>query len=397
MKGGESPVKGKQILFVALRAFLAVCVIGWAMVIIPGLLPGADDKAVPAQAQAAPDDGGRSQSAQPQPAQSSKAQSSSSSNASSRPVQERDESSSQSVTQSPASSEAPQPQSSASDPQSSAAASSSSLAAQSTQAAANVKFSISSLDTYPGEFLVLTADGAASAGDISVKNPFGPAPGFFKVDGVWTALLPVEYIYGPGDYQLTISASGASREVTIHVLDKEFQTQNLTVDESLVASTVENDKAKEEYNEKVQPLKFLGLPERLWRGKFMLPVQGARVTTEFGMKRIVNGRLQERHGGIDLACPTGTPVSAAADGVVMFAEFIELTGNTVMIEHGMGLKTWYYHMDTLLVKADEAVKKGQQIGTVGSTGFSTGPHLHFAASVGRVYVNPQTLIDDPPL
>jgi murein DD-endopeptidase MepM/ murein hydrolase activator NlpD len=128
----------------------------------------------------------------------------------------------------------------------------------------------------------------------------------------------------------------------------------------------------------------------------MLPVQGARVTTEFGMKRIVNGRLQERHGGIDLACPTGTPVSAAADGVVMFAEFIELTGNTVMIEHGMGLKTWYYHMDTLLVKADETVKKASK-SERSARRDSPQDHTCISRRPRQGLYQSQTLIDDPPL
>ena len=78
---------------------------------------------------------------------------------------------------------------------------------------------------------------------------------------------------------------------------------------------------------------------------------------------------------------------------MLFADFVALTGNTVCIEHGLGLKSWYYHMNSLNVTEGETVGRGQQIGSVGSTGFSTGPHLHFAISVWNVYVDPQLLLD----
>lgn len=121
----------------------------------------------------------------------------------------------------------------------------------------------------------------------------------------------------------------------------------------------------------------------LWSDAFLLPVDGS-LTSAFGFQRIVNGVPGERHSGIDLAAETGTPVLAANSGKVLFADFVALTGNTVCIEHGLGLKSWYYHMNSLNVTEGETVGRGQQIGSVGSTGFSTGPHLHFAISVWNV-------------
>ena len=114
------------------------------------------------------------------------------------------------------------------------------------------------------------------------------------------------------------------------------------------------------------------------------------------MLRTVNGVPSDRHGGVDIAAARGTEIAAANSGKVLFAEYIALTGNTVCIEHGMGLKTWYYHMDSLSVSEGETVSKGQKIGEVGSTGFSTGPHLHWAASVFNVYVNPWSLVEAAP-
>lgn len=255
---------------------------------------------------------------------------------------------------------------------------------------AKAGFEISDTNVYPGEYLVLTAYGIETPGDITIQNPFGKPPQFFEADGHLTALLPVKYTYEPGEYMLTAEGGGYNETFAINLLSKEWQTQNLTVDESVTSETIESTAANNEYFSKVQPKKALSEAAPLWEGAFIQPVEG-RITTEFGMLRTVNGVPSDRHGGVDIAADRGTPVKAANSGKVLFAEKIALTGNTVCIEHGLGLKTWYYHMDSLEVKTGEKVTKGQIIGTVGSTGFSTGPHLHWAASVFDVYINPWTL------
>lgn len=261
---------------------------------------------------------------------------------------------------------------------------------------APVGFEISSFSTYPGEYLVLTAYGLPQDAVIEVHNPFGDPPQWFPVDDHLSALVAVKYTYTPGEYQLTASGGGFHEEFTVLLKEKQFEEQHLTVDESVTSQTVDSNAANAEYYEKVQPKKFIVEDRPLWDGGFLLPVSG-EVTTEFGMLRTVNKKPSDRHGGIDLACERGTPVAASNRGRVLFGEFIALTGNTVCIEHGLGLKTWYYHMDSLTVKTGDFVEKGQQIGTVGSTGFSTGPHLHFAVSVNNVYINPWTLIDSAPV
>lgn len=260
---------------------------------------------------------------------------------------------------------------------------------------AKAGFEISGTSVYPGEYLVLTAYGIDDPDSITIQNPFGKAPHFFKSDDHFTALLPVKYTYEPGEYMLTAEGGGYNESFAIDLLTKEWQTQNLTVDESVASETIDNTAANDEYFAKVQPKKALYEPAPLWEGSFIQPVEG-EITTEFGMLRTVNGVPSDRHSGVDIAADRGTPVKAANSGKVLFAEKIALTGNTVCIEHGLGLKTWYYHMDSLDVKAGDMVKKGQIIGTVGSTGFSTGPHLHWAASVFDVYINPWSLIDAAP-
>jgi murein DD-endopeptidase MepM/ murein hydrolase activator NlpD len=246
-----------------------------------------------------------------------------------------------------------------------------------------------------GGYTVLTARGIEKS-DLTVTSPFGVNLVWVEHDGVLTALLPVKFTFETGEYLVTASGGGYSEEFLLTVVDGEFPVQDLVVDESVTSATIEDDAANAEYFQKAQPVKSISRGEILWDGAFIWPVTG-EITTEFGSKRTVNGEISDQHGGMDIACDRGTPVMAANSGEVLFAENLQLTGNTVCIEHGMGLKTWYYHMDSLAVEAGDMVKKGDVIGTVGSTGFSTGPHLHFAAAVGTVYINPRLLLEREPL
>ena len=120
-----------------------------------------------------------------------------------------------------------------------------------------------------------------------------------------------------------------------------------------------------------------------------MPVE-CELTTDFAEIRFVNNeQSSSRHSGLDLAAPLGTEVKAPNNGIVTFSmEGLLSPGNTVVIDHGMGLFTSYYHLDNLNVEQGKKVKKGEKIGTVGTTGFSTGPHLHYAVSIYNTYVNP---------
>ena len=119
-----------------------------------------------------------------------------------------------------------------------------------------------------------------------------------------------------------------------------------------------------------------------------MPVDGAHLTSDFGMRwhPVIGGRRQ--HKGVDLAQPTGTPVHATADGVVDRAEWFSSYGLFVSLEHGGNLETRYGHMSRLNVAAGQSVRKGDIIGYVGSTGRSTGPHLHYEVRIAGQAVNP---------
>lgn len=119
-----------------------------------------------------------------------------------------------------------------------------------------------------------------------------------------------------------------------------------------------------------------------------MPLQDARLTSQFGMRThpVLGGRRE--HHGIDLAAPTGTPVYATADGTVSMAQYYGAYGNYVQVEHGGEMQTRYAHLSRLSVPNGVRVTKGQLIGYVGSTGRSTGPHLHYEVRIAGKAVNP---------
>lgn len=127
--------------------------------------------------------------------------------------------------------------------------------------------------------------------------------------------------------------------------------------------------------------------ERPWSGRFIRPVEG-RVTSGFGMRVHPIFKVRKMHTGIDIAAPAGTPIRAADSGVVVEAGYIRGYGYTVIIDHGGGVATLYAHCSALLVGAGQEVQRGQTIARVGSTGYSTGPHLHFEVRINGEPVNP---------
>jgi len=117
------------------------------------------------------------------------------------------------------------------------------------------------------------------------------------------------------------------------------------------------------------------------------PVHG-RITSAFGSRRSPFGHYREFHDGLDIAAPYGTRIRAAGAGVVTFTGYLAGYGRTITIDHGYGLVTRYCHLSGILVKPGQEVSRGQVIGRVGSSGRSTGPHLHFMVLAGGTPVNP---------
>ncbi len=258
--------------------------------------------------------------------------------------------------------------------------------------------SIVTRENYPGNILIVQIDNLNDDETVSIQTDAVKVETntyLYKDKNVY--ISPIDLNTAAGDYKLTVKVKKGNAleytiEKTLTVKDKSFKTQYLTVDENLNQSN--NDSAAIlEFAELVKPARTVSSEEKLWEGTFAMPVEG-ELTTDFAEIRFVNNeRSSSRHSGLDLAAAKGTPVAAPNNGIVTFAmEGLLSPGNTVVIDHGMGLFTSYYHLDTIDVVKGQKVKKGDIIGTVGTTGFSTGPHLHYAVSIYNSYVNPyQTL------
>ena len=132
-------------------------------------------------------------------------------------------------------------------------------------------------------------------------------------------------------------------------------------------------------------------PERLWRGSFLKPTAGLP-TSPFGTLRTYNKSRRSRHLGWDLDGDVGDPIVAAGRGKVLLATERFYSGGTVLIDHGQGLMTMYFHMARIDVLTGRLVEKGEKLGAVGASGQVTGPHLHFSVRLGGLYVDPKQLI-----
>ena len=213
--------------------------------------------------------------------------------------------------------------------------------------------------------------------------------------GEWFAAVPIGNTRRPGDYAVKVSAGKYRWETVVTVKAYNFTTQNLIIDTTdPVISEANSPAAYQQYREKIPPLYNTYDDDIYWKDVFIWPVK-SRISTQFGAIRYTNSNWSNPgyHWGVDIAADKGTPVKAPNDGRVVLAEYLLNTGNTLVIEHGGGLKSYFYHMDSLSVSAGTMVQKGAVVGEVGSTGYSTGPHLHFEMRIGNQAVNPLMLFE----
>ncbi|MBQ3561284.1 MAG: M23 family metallopeptidase [Oscillospiraceae bacterium] len=161
---------------------------------------------------------------------------------------------------------------------------------------------------------------------------------------------------------------------------------------------MENEAVRAAFDEFYQKYRWVNSGVALWDGEFVLPLGDAhyKETTAFGTFRTFSNGNTEWHNATDMAAPGGTPVYATNSGVILFADYLGLTGNTIIINHGYGILSWHYHMSKLEAEKGDMVKKGDLIGKVGTTGLSTGNHLHFGISVGGIFVDPMAMIGTEP-
>jgi murein DD-endopeptidase MepM/ murein hydrolase activator NlpD len=212
----------------------------------------------------------------------------------------------------------------------------------------------------------------------------------------WYALAGIDVEQAPGTYSLQLSATAANgaelhASQQVDVLPGSYKTTTLHVEEKYVApdaATLERIAA----DKAVKDAAFAHqVSQPLWNGSFRSPVPFAP-TDSFGTRRMFNGKLASIHRGTDFHAPSGTPVVAANDGVVMIAQGMFYEGNLVVIDHGQQFSTLYMHLSKIEVKVGDRVHKGQRLGLSGATGRVTGPHLHLGVRWQGMYVDAVKLL-----
>lgn len=207
----------------------------------------------------------------------------------------------------------------------------------------------------------------------------------------WFAILGVPLSTEPGTHTINISTEPENFTLAFDVMDASYEEQRITLKSDRKVNPAPLD--MERINrEKVR----LGKVKRtrtqtLNAFNFIWPVKGP-ISSTFGLRRFFNNQPRRPHGGIDIAMPTGTPIVAPADGTVIDTGEYFFNGNSVFIEHGLGVQTFYAHMDSISVEINDVVKQGDVIGTVGETGRVTGAHLHWSLGLNGTWVDPTLVL-----
>jgi murein DD-endopeptidase MepM/ murein hydrolase activator NlpD len=247
----------------------------------------------------------------------------------------------------------------------------------------------------PGELVVLTISNVPSGTEEVRVSAFGQSAGAFKVSSLeWRALVAIDLDVKPGKYPVSIETrprSAAPTSYALRVRPRTFATRRLNVPQDFVTTPPEVQTRIEREAGDLQRLWTASAPQRLWNAPFLRPVAG-RPNSSFGMRSIFNGEPRSPHGGADFSSATGTPVLSPNAGRVVLARDLYFSGNTVVVDHGLGLFSLLAHLSEMNVHEGDTVSSGDVVGRVGATGRVTGPHLHWAVRIGSARVDPLSLL-----
>jgi murein DD-endopeptidase MepM/ murein hydrolase activator NlpD len=209
----------------------------------------------------------------------------------------------------------------------------------------------------------------------------------------WYGFLPADLKAKPEKYPLTIEIrpSSPKKKIEIAITEKQYGVRRLTLPKKMVDLDADTLKRVRQESGEMKKLWAPPFIEPIWEGPFLRPVQG-EVVGPFGRSSIINEQPRSPHSGVDLRAERGTPVKAMNSGKVVLTGDHFFTGLTVVIDHGGGIQSMYFHLDKILVQEDQKVGKGEVIGLVGSTGRATGPHLHLGVRVNGARVDPLELM-----
>lgn len=194
----------------------------------------------------------------------------------------------------------------------------------------------------------------------------------------------------PGTYYIQLHSGETKKNLSLTVKSAVFPVIELTLPEEKVFLSPEDQKKADGEAEKLNSIWQIA-SERLWQGNFIMPVENI-ISTMFGTTRIINKKKVSLHRGLDIKGKEGEAVKASNRGRVVLAEELFFGGNTIILDHGQGIYTIYMHLSKFSVKPGYVVSRGEIIGSVGSSGRASGPHLHFGIKVLNISTNPISVV-----
>lgn len=241
----------------------------------------------------------------------------------------------------------------------------------------------------PGDVVLIRVTGAPSA-------PRGALAGrelaFWRAgEEEWRALAPLPIEAAPGAVPVQLRAAGTALAADLTVVEPGFTHHAITLDRKYVEPPRSVKRRIAEDRKAFARAFAQPFAPPMFREAFDWP-RHAPTSGRYGDQRILNGKVASVHYGLDITGPRGAPVAAANDGQVVVTRDAYFSGNTVVVWHGAGLFTAYFHLDSIAVREGQRVRKGEVLGGLGSTGRATGPHLHWGVKVGGLYVDPASLL-----
>lgn len=261
-----------------------------------------------------------------------------------------------------------------------------------------IALSITPATVIQGEPVLITIDGIPSISDVQSLTLDDKPMAVFVDEGKIATLIGIDLHRTPGSHPIILTlADGRVIEGKLEISERTMATTEFDIPEQLGGNTPQAE--QELTNTLSRDTEILNAitttmsPEKLWNGRFRLPLAGSPTVTDvYGYSR-QTGSVNLSHNGTDFRAPIGTPVYAMNSGTIVFAGSFRNYGNTVIIDHGLGLMTMYMHLSEINVELGNTVKQGDIIAESGNTGYSLGPHLHLSVRIGGFSIDPEKFLE----
>jgi len=251
-------------------------------------------------------------------------------------------------------------------------------------------FYLGKTEIEPGEFVVISAKNVDDPAAVTFASEpdIGFKPTFFADGNYARALVPVGCEFEGKEVKFTCSYGEVTQEMTLDITPKTFRSVTADVSPTIVSQT-RTESTINAFNEAMAPIVAQTASEPLWEGTFLdyKVADGYTLNCGFGLKRTISATgATYRHQGVDYVANPGKNAYAVNSGTVVYVGYLDLPGYMVVVDHGLGLKSWYCHLGSTAVNVGDVVQKGDIVGYVGATGFTARAALHLGLSVYDVPV-----------